>query len=152
MGIPSPFLGSLCWEAWHGVQKLHNSGRTSLVLLFSSLWLTHPAGMGFDFIMTLLLSGYSFFVSGCGVSFFVWFPVSSSQWLFNSKLWIWCSRRQRWAHVLLLCLLEPEIVSLVLLTTCYVSQYVEKQTLLHYSYADIMKIISLEKELKAIKF
>ena len=38
------FLGksqSLCWiprlEAWYGVQNLHNSGRTSLVLLFSSI-------------------------------------------------------------------------------------------------------------------
>ena len=52
----------------------------------------------------------------------------------------------------LLCLFEPEIVRLVLLTTCCVSQYVEKQMLLHYSYADIMKNIYLEKKLKSIKF
>ena len=42
LGIPSPFVGSPGWEAWYGVQNLHNSGRTSLVLLFSSLWVTHP--------------------------------------------------------------------------------------------------------------
>ena len=60
-------------EACCGVQNLHNSGRTSLVLLFSSLWVTYPAGMGFDFIVIapLLLSRCSFFfVFGCGVSFF----------------------------------------------------------------------------------
>ena len=50
-GIPSPFVGSPVREAWHGVQNLHNSGSTSLVLLFSSLWVTHLTGMGFDFIM-----------------------------------------------------------------------------------------------------
>ena len=42
-------VGSPGWEIWCGIQNLHNSGRTSLVLLFSSLWVTHPAGMGFDF-------------------------------------------------------------------------------------------------------
>ena len=41
LGIPSPFVRSPGWEAWHGVPNLHNSGRTSLVLLFSSLWVTH---------------------------------------------------------------------------------------------------------------
>ena len=42
--------------------------------LFSSLWVTHPVGMGFDFIMivSLLLSPCSFFfVFGCVVSFLV---------------------------------------------------------------------------------
>ena len=48
--IPSFFVGSPNWEAWHGAQNLHNSGRT-LVLLFPSLWATHLAGMGFDFII-----------------------------------------------------------------------------------------------------
>ena len=50
LGIHSSFVGSPGWEAWRGVQSLHNSARTSLLLLFSSLWVTHPAGMGFDFI------------------------------------------------------------------------------------------------------
>ena len=64
LGIPSPFAGFPGWEAWHGVQNLYNSGRTSLVL-FSSLWVTHTAGMGFDFvmIMPLLQSHFSFFLS-----------------------------------------------------------------------------------------
>ena len=59
---------SLCqipgWEAWRGVQNLHNRGRTSLVLLFSSLWVTNLVGMGFDFtvIVPRLPSCCSFFV------------------------------------------------------------------------------------------
>ena len=51
LGIPSPFVLSPGWEAWHGVQNFHNSGTTSLVLLFSSLWVTQQMGMGFDFIV-----------------------------------------------------------------------------------------------------
>ena len=49
LGIPSSFIGSPGCEAWCGFQNLHNSGRTSLVLLFTSLLFTHPADMGFDF-------------------------------------------------------------------------------------------------------
>ena len=67
-------------------QNLHNSGRTSLVLLFSTLWVTHLVGMGFDFIMIvpLLKSCCSFvFVFWCGYLFW-WVPVSSCRWLFNS--------------------------------------------------------------------
>ena len=63
MGIPSPFVGSPGWKACCRVQNLHNSGRTSLVLLFSSLWVTHLAGMRFDFIavVPLLPSHCGFF-------------------------------------------------------------------------------------------
>ena len=73
LGIHSPFFRSPAWEPWHGTQNLHNSGRTSLVLLFSSLWVTHPAGMGCDFITIVPLLPYhcSFFlVFGFGISFF----------------------------------------------------------------------------------
>ena len=73
LGTPSPFVGSPGWEEWCGSQNLHNSGRTFLVSLFSSLWVTPPAGIGFYFIMIapLLLSCYSFFfVFGHGVPFF----------------------------------------------------------------------------------
>ena len=73
LGISSHFVRSLGWEAWGGVLNLQNSGRTSLVLLFSSLWVTHPAGIGFDFIMIVPFLPYPcsfFFVFGCGVSFF----------------------------------------------------------------------------------
>ena len=49
LGIPSPFVRSPGWEASCRVQKLHNSARTSLALLFSSLWITHLVGLGFSF-------------------------------------------------------------------------------------------------------
>ena len=55
LGIRSPFVGSPGWEACCGVQNLHNSWRTSLVLLFSSLWVTHLADMRFDFIIVVPL-------------------------------------------------------------------------------------------------
>ena len=48
LSIPIPFVRSPGSEAWCGVQNLHNSARTSLVLLFSCLWVTHLASMGFD--------------------------------------------------------------------------------------------------------
>ena len=72
LGIPSSFAGFPGWEVRCGGQNLHNSVRTSLILLFSSLWVTHPMGMEFDFIMIapLLPSRCCFsFVLGCGVSF-----------------------------------------------------------------------------------
>ena len=73
LGNSSTFVWSPGWEDWRGVPKLHKSGRTSLMLLFSSLWVTHLLGLGFDFIMIvpLLPSHWSFFfVFGHGVSFF----------------------------------------------------------------------------------
>ena len=85
LGIPSPFVRSLGWEARHGVLNFQNSGNASLVLLFSILWFTHLASIGCYFIMIapLLRSLCDFFfVFGCGV-FFWWVPASSCQWLFN---------------------------------------------------------------------
>ena len=49
LGIPSPFVGSPGWGAWCRALNLHNSGRTFLVLLFSSLWMTQPSGYGIWF-------------------------------------------------------------------------------------------------------
>ena len=46
LGVPSPFVGSPGWGAWCGILNLHNSGRTSFLLLLSSLWVTLLAGMG----------------------------------------------------------------------------------------------------------
>ena len=46
LGIPSSFVSPQAEEAWHEVQNLHSSGRTSSVLLFSSWWVTHPVGIG----------------------------------------------------------------------------------------------------------
>ena len=61
LGTPSPFVGSPGWEAWHGAQNLCNSGRDSLVSLFSSWWAAHLAGMGFGFIMILwIYYGFGF--------------------------------------------------------------------------------------------
>ena len=48
LGIPSPFVRFPGWEAWHRVQNLHNSGRSYLVLFFSSLWL--PTWQEWDLI------------------------------------------------------------------------------------------------------
>ena len=81
LGIPSPLDGSPDWETWHGVQNLHSSVRTSLVLLFSSLWVT-LAGMGFDFttIVSLQPSCWGFIsVFWCGLSFFGGFQHPSPQ-------------------------------------------------------------------------
>ena len=81
VGIPSLSVGSPGLEACCGVQNLNPSGRTSFVLLFSSLWVTHPAGMGFDFIMIvpILPSHCSvFFVFERGVYIYIFFLVGSS--------------------------------------------------------------------------
>ena len=72
-GIPSPLAASPGWGAWCGAKNLHNSARTSLISLFSRLWVSHPEGIGFDIIvivpLLLFCCGFSF-VLGCGVSFF----------------------------------------------------------------------------------
>ena len=73
LGIPSPFVGSPGWEAWCGIHNHHNCGRTSLVLLFFSLWVIPPpadVGIFFLTIVPLLPSYCGFFVIGCGTSFF----------------------------------------------------------------------------------
>ena len=73
LGIPSPFAGSQGWKAWHEASHFHSSGRASLVFLFSRLWVTQSAGMGFDFIVfePLIPSRWGFFFFfGCGLSFF----------------------------------------------------------------------------------
>ena len=46
LGISSPFVRSLGWEAWHGVLNFQNSGKTSLVLLFSIFQFIHLASIG----------------------------------------------------------------------------------------------------------
>ena len=56
LGIPGPFFRFLGWEAWHEVQNLHNSARTSLVLLFSSLW--SPTQQVWDLILSWLCPSY----------------------------------------------------------------------------------------------
>ena len=63
-------LGSLMWGPESSQQW--GSGGTSLVLLFSRLWVTHLVGMGFDFILFAPLQPsccWFFFVFGHRVSF-----------------------------------------------------------------------------------
>ena len=111
LGIPSPFDGFLVWEAWSGVQNLHNSGKTSLVLLFSSLWVTHVVSMGFDFIMICTLPNISLrLLLWAGAIFFWQVPASSCWWLFNHYLQFWCSCRRNWVHVLLFGYLNQKSV------------------------------------------
>ena len=86
--IPSSYAGSPGWEVWPGAQNLHNSGRTSLVLFFSSLWVAHSIDVGFDFIMIapLLLSCCSFsFVFGNGVTFLVCSRILGFPWWLSGK-------------------------------------------------------------------
>ena len=76
LGIPRPLAASPGWKAWYGAKNLHNSARTSSISLFSRLWVSHPEGIGFYFIVIVPLllfhCGFSF-VLGCGVSFFAGF-------------------------------------------------------------------------------
>ena len=78
--FPSPFVRSPGWEAWSGVQNLYNNGRTSLGLLFSSLWVTPPPsarGIWFyhDYapstVLVQLLCLWTWII------FFWWVPASS---------------------------------------------------------------------------
>ena len=76
---PPPIDRPQVCEAWHGDQDFHSYGRTSVVSIFSSLWVTHLAGVGFYFIMIVpfLASRCGFFfVFGREVSFFgrFWHP------------------------------------------------------------------------------
>ena len=85
LGIPSLFVGSPGWEVWHGAQNLHNSGRTSLALLFSGLWFAHWEGVGFDFIIIVPSCHLAVASSlSLDVRCLWWVPASSWQWLFNS--------------------------------------------------------------------
>ena len=73
------------WEAWCGARNLHSSGWTSVVWLFSSLWVTHPVVMGFDFIV--IAPSYRL-IAASPLSLDVGYlfqrvPVSSCRWLFS---------------------------------------------------------------------
>ena len=79
LGIPRPFVSSPGLEAWCGVQNFHNIGRTSLVLLFSSLW--SPTWWAWDLILLWLCPAhYLTEASSClcmGISFFGGFQRTS---------------------------------------------------------------------------
>ena len=92
LGIPSPFVGSPGWEAWWGAQNLHNSGRTSLLLLFSSFWVAHLAGM--DLILSWLHPSYHLSAA--------------------AFLWTWISFFFMGSSVLLLMVIQQPVEILVL--------------------------------------
>ena len=75
-GFPVPLLGSQAGKPDGGVQNLQNSSRTSLVLLFSSLWVTHRAGIG-----THRVTHRVWFYHGC-----IYPTISLGHFL---CLWIW---------------------------------------------------------------
>ena len=64
LGILSFFAGFPSWEIRCGGYNLHNSVRTSLILLFLRLLVTHLANIGFDFIVFAFL-----LPSDCGFLF-----------------------------------------------------------------------------------
>ena len=73
------------WEAWWG-SGLSLTWENFCDLSFN-LWVTHPVGMGFYFIVIApLLPSYCgfFFVFGCSVSFLVGSSIFCFQWLFSS--------------------------------------------------------------------
>ena len=85
LGAPLSDARPSGWGALHGAQNSHFYRRTSVIQLFSSVWVIHPGGMGFDFIMMVpfLLSHGFLFVFGCKIYFLVGTKLFC-QWLFSS--------------------------------------------------------------------
>ena len=80
-----------------------------MVLLFSNLLATHPAGMGFDFIVIVpLLSSFCgfLFVSGHGISFLI--GSRDLLAMVVQQLVVVMMFSQEEMSLLLLCHLEPE--------------------------------------------
>ena len=71
LGISRLFASSPSWKVWRRGSEPSLQGRTSLVLSFCSLWVAHPVGMGFDYIMIAPL-----LPSHCSFSFVFWHRVS----------------------------------------------------------------------------
>ena len=73
LGAPPPDARPPGWGGWHGAQSSHSCGRTYAIQVFSSLWVTHPSGMGFDYIAKapLLLSCVATSLS-LGVEYLFW--------------------------------------------------------------------------------
>ena len=83
-GIPSPFVGSPGWEAWHGVQNLHNSTRNSLAS-FSPVYGSLTQGI-WDLILSWLHTFCHFTLASLYLNVDISFwrvPASTCQWLFN---------------------------------------------------------------------
>ena len=76
LGIPRPFVWFPGLEAWYGAQNFHNSGKTSLVLSFSSLW--SPTSWELDLILLWLHPSYYLTEASSCVSMGVYFFGGSS--------------------------------------------------------------------------
>ena len=60
LGVSLPGAGLPVWGPWWGAQSSPSCGRTSVIQIFSSLWVAHLVGMRFDYIMGLPLLPVSF--------------------------------------------------------------------------------------------
>lgn len=104
LGAPSPNAGSSVWGVWCGAQDSHSCGRISAILWFFSLYLSHPTGMGSNYITkTPFLPSLCgcFFVFGCRIAFLISY---NHFWLIvvQQLVWFWCFY-ERWVQVFLLC-------------------------------------------------
>ena len=80
-GVPPPIARLPSWGPWHGLRIFIPGERTLVAWFFSSLWVTHLACMGFDFIRLCPPPSHcgSFFVFGCRIAF-----------LIGSSIFCWC--------------------------------------------------------------
>ena len=112
LGILGPFVGSSGWKAWRWVPNLHNSGRTSFVLLLSSLWVTHC--WVWDLILSWLCPSYHLaLASSLSLDMGYLLLVGSSillSMVVQQLVVILCSQRRRWVHILLLHHLKLEVL------------------------------------------
>ena len=73
LGAPPAHARPPGWRSWCGVHNSHSCGRIP-VIWFSSLWVTDPAGIEFDYIMKipLLSSYYVLFAFGCKIYIYIY--------------------------------------------------------------------------------
>ena len=85
---PNALEGSSSWCGWNS----HFCGRTSVIWLFSGLWVVHLRGMGFDYIGSSPLGWLWFclYVFNCRKCFLVGFSLFQGL-LFCRLLWFWCA-------------------------------------------------------------
>lgn len=69
---PPPDARPLGWGAWHEAQSCQSCWITSVIQLFSGLWVTHPGGVGFDYIVCVpLVLSCAFFLVSLNVASFL---------------------------------------------------------------------------------
>ena len=106
------FLKPPGWEAWRGIQNFYNSGRTSFGIIVLQFVGYPPSSYGIAFYCVCTPPPISLQLLRClwtCLFFILVVPASSCQWWFISWLQFWCSSG-RWAHTLLICHHEPEVL------------------------------------------